>query len=79
VKRDVLGHIPGSKFGVCEVCRGRPAKGLLFCAVCARSWDRDASQNGDTMAAAIRWTARRTWYFAKKRARAAEEDPHGFG
>jgi hypothetical protein len=55
----------------CEVCQERPrGGGLLFCRVCARSWDLMVTSSGST-ATVVMWVARRARYFARKRANEA--------
>jgi len=54
----------------CVVCMERPRVGALFCAACARSWDRDAEKD-TTIAAAVTWAARRTRWFERRRVRRA--------
>lgn len=50
----------------CVVCAERPRAGALFCAACARSWDRDAEKDA-TIAAAVAWAARRARRFERRR------------
>jgi hypothetical protein len=52
----------------CLVCAERPRSGMLFCAACARSWDRDAERD-TTFAAAVAWAARRARMFERRRGR----------
>lgn len=52
----------------CVVCAERPRSGALFCAACARSWDRDAERD-TTFAAAVAWAARRARAFERRRGR----------
>lgn len=50
----------------CVVCGERPRTGALFCAACARSWDRDAARD-TTFAGAVLWAARRARWFERRR------------
>jgi len=50
----------------CAVCLENESVEAIFCAACARSWDRDAKRDL-TIWAAVRWAARRARRFERMR------------
>lgn len=48
----------------CEVCT-RPTQRYVLCALCGKSYDRDAHDDPTVMGAIV-WAARRARYFARQ-------------
>jgi len=57
----------------CEICQRPTGSNSTWCRLCARSYDRWllTRDNDGSTAAALTWTARRCWYFARQRIAAA--------
>jgi hypothetical protein len=49
----------------CVVCRSAVGRGATLCKACGRSYDRARQADDGTIAATIRWAARRAWRFAR--------------
>jgi len=56
----------------CVVCFEAQAVGCLFCKTCGESYDRDARRD-NTVAAAVRWAAKRARRFERQRTIRREE------